>query len=108
MPFQNYFLFEKFGGNEFFLNAASAKQSWSSTNHIGRFGGLDVILQRSLDHKERYVGSLFRVDEPVPDDSGKSGDLQSAKAQLNTWRSRNLIDYDDTEGLIKKVKQKNS
>ena len=65
MPFQNYFLFEKFGGNEFFLNAASAKQSWSSTNHIGRFGGLDVILQRSLDHKERYVGSLFRVDEPV-------------------------------------------
>ena len=20
-------------------------------------------------HKERYVGSLFRVDEPVPDDS---------------------------------------
>ena len=34
------------------------------------------------------------------------GDLQSAKAQLNTLRSRNLIDYDDTEGLIKKVKQK--
>ena len=59
-------------------------------------------------HGERYVGSLFRVDEPVPDDSGKSGDLQSAKAQLNTWRTRNLIDYDDTEGLIKKVKQLNS
>ena len=29
-------------------NAASANQSWSSTNHIGRFGGLDVISQRSL------------------------------------------------------------
>ena len=27
-------------------NAASANQSWASTNHIGRFGGLDVILQR--------------------------------------------------------------
>ena len=27
-------------------NAASANQSGSSTNHIGRFGGLDVILQR--------------------------------------------------------------
>ena len=24
-------------------NAASANQSWASTNHIGRFGGLDVI-----------------------------------------------------------------
>ena len=23
-------------------------------------------------HKERYVGSLFRVDEPVPDDSDDS------------------------------------
>ena len=22
-----------------------------------------------MGHKERYVGSLFRVDEPVPDDS---------------------------------------
>ena len=29
-------------------NAASANQSGLSTNHIGRFGGLDVILQRSL------------------------------------------------------------
>ena len=28
-------------------NAASANQSGSSTDHIGRFGGLDVILQRS-------------------------------------------------------------
>ena len=24
-------------------NAASANLSWASTNHIGRFGGLDVI-----------------------------------------------------------------
>ena len=24
-----------------------------------------------MGHKERYVGSLFRVDEPVPDDSYK-------------------------------------
>ena len=23
-----------------------------------------------MGHGERYVGSLFRVDEPVPDDSG--------------------------------------
>ena len=23
----------------------------------------------TMGHKERYVGSLFRVDEPVPDDS---------------------------------------
>ena len=29
-------------------NAASANQSGATTNHIGRFGGLDVILQRSL------------------------------------------------------------
>ena len=28
-------------------NAASANLSWASTNHIGRFGGLDVISQRS-------------------------------------------------------------
>ena len=29
-------------------NAASANLSWASTNHIGRFGGLDVISQRSF------------------------------------------------------------
>ena len=27
-------------------NAASTNQSWASTNHIGQFGGLDVISQR--------------------------------------------------------------
>ena len=26
----------------------------------------------TMGHKERYVGSLFRVDEPVPDDSDDS------------------------------------
>ena len=29
-------------------NAASANQSGASTNHIGRFGGLDVILHLSV------------------------------------------------------------
>ncbi|OYP57934.1 hypothetical protein CIK99_05745, partial [Prevotella sp. P5-92] len=54
--------------------------------------------------------SEFRIEDLIliRKRLGKSGDLQSAKAQLNTWRTRNLIDYDDTEGLIKKVKQKNS
>ena len=28
----------------------------------------------TMGHKERYVGSLFRVDEPVPDDSSGNRD----------------------------------
>ena len=40
-------IFNRWWGFEI-QNAASANQSGSSTNHIGRFGGLDVILQRSL------------------------------------------------------------
>ena len=40
-------VFNRFGCFEM-QNAASANQSWASTNHIGRFGGLGVILQRSL------------------------------------------------------------
>ena len=37
-------------------NEVSANQSWASTNHIGRFGGLDVISgiigDRFIDPKE--------------------------------------------------------
>ena len=94
-------------------NEVSANQRGSSINHIGRFGGLDVIsgiigdrfidpktmILRSMNlspmirlremyqnsgsssfsyyflkhrgkgHGDRYISSLFRVDEPVPDDS---------------------------------------
>ena len=39
-------------------NAASANQSGSSTNHIGRFGGLDVILQRSLVLHPKQCGMV--------------------------------------------------
>ena len=39
-------------------NAASANQRESSTNHIEG--------HRGKGHRDRYIGSLFRVDGPVP------------------------------------------
>ena len=57
-------------------NAASANQSWASTNHIGRFGGLDVISQRDLSpvltkmwevdaklRKEREMGKVVEKEK---------------------------------------------
>ena len=45
-------------------NAASANLSWASTNHIGRSGGLDVILQRRFRNRTASQGyahvSLWR------------------------------------------------
>ena len=37
---------------------------------------------------------------------GKSGDMQSAKAQLFTWRTRRLVDFDDINGIIKNLSRK--
>ena len=37
-------------------------------------------------HKERYVGSLFRVDEPVPDDSVTT----VPKITINPLESNNI------------------
>ena len=39
-------------------NAASANQSGATTNHIVRFGGLDVILQRSLVLHPKQCGMV--------------------------------------------------
>ena len=39
-------------------------------------------------HGERYVGSLFRVDEPVPDDSFTG---------MRIWQSRQLVTIDGNE-----------
>ena len=36
---------------------------------------------------------------------GKSVDTTSIKIQLNTWRVRKLVDYEDIETGIKKIKR---
>ena len=41
----------------------------------------------TMGHKERYVGSLFRVDEPVPDDSGS---MNLSPMILNPLESNNI------------------
>ena len=35
---------------------------------------------------------------------GKSVDTTSVKKQLSTWRGRKLVDYDDYQSVIKKIK----
>ena len=39
-------------------NAASTNQSGATANHIGRFGGLDIILQRSLILHPKQCGMV--------------------------------------------------
>ena len=49
--------------------------------------------------------SEFKIEDliVVRKKLGKTFDLHIVKSQLFTWRSRNLIDFDDINGLIRKI-----
>ena len=49
--------------------------------------------------------SEFKIEDliVVRKKLGKTCDLHIVKSQLFTWRSRNLIDFDDINGLIRKI-----
>ncbi|OYP57010.1 hypothetical protein CIK99_08435, partial [Prevotella sp. P5-92] len=55
-----------------------------------------------LLQKEFKIEDLILVRKRL----GKSGDMQSAKAQLFTWRTRRLVDFDDINGIIKNLSRK--
>ena len=50
----------------------------------------------TMGHKERYVGSLFRVDEPVPDDSLPAISKKSVKKlheKMKEWKLHSHLDW---------------
>ncbi len=64
--------------------------------------------------RDRYIGSLFRVDEPVPDDSGFSktlssvpaarvpGELEKIKEKLTNVKA--LIDFTSASNFTQRSK----
>ena len=50
-------------------------------------------------HGDRYIGSLFRVDEPVPDDSGQSYGLAEILLDTYSFQAR----LKDTVHLVTKA-----
>ena len=66
---------------------------------VHSLGSMNMLM---LLQKEFKIEDLILVRKRL----GKSGDMQSAKAQLFTWRTRRLVDFDDINGIIKNLSRK--
>ena len=66
---------------------------------VHSLGSMNMLMMLKSEFK---IEDLILVRKRL----GKSGDMQSAKAQLFTWRTRRLVDFDDINGIIKNLSRK--
>ena len=63
---------------------------------VHSLGSMNMLMMLKSEFK---IEDLIVVRKKL----GKKCDLHIVKSQLFTWRSRNLIDFDDINGLIRKI-----
>ena len=71
---------------------------YDETNATSKRGPMNML---TLLKDEFTMEDLILVRRKL----GKSVDTTSVKNQLNTWRVRKLVDYEDVETGIKKIKR---